>query len=318
MKRQLSSRAHPTAWAWRRVSRRRAREPWWGRGWRRRRSCWRWCSPANASTCSGRAGWRWGRGTWWPRWWRSAPGPSAKRGAADEDGRQTKRRKITEGFSIQFGQMVSISKYLGTTQYWYQTFKVLRYWLMTSWFIFNVIPGYSLNFLYGDCDYFFRKLIGSFSLSKLDLQCEYRDRVSNTIPVSYGNNIFCGDYETKDFYFLFFSSNFMQRAICSPNKSMSADRGTQAAVRETERVHRDHWPSSQWQRLRRLSGGCGLGRQKTAPWFPSPGSSPSWDRETRTRAAAAPEQQTLWLFYFFNVPEQKSLWLFYFYFFSRS
>ena len=41
---------------------------------------------------------------------------------------------------LELGQMVSISKYRGTTRYRCRNFKVSNYRLMTGWFILNVIP----------------------------------------------------------------------------------------------------------------------------------------------------------------------------------
>ena len=77
------------------------------------------------------------------------------------------------------GQMVSISKYRGTTRYRYRTFKVSTYRLTIGWFILNGIPGYRGQFidlilLYSDFNYFFPNIIYSFSLYKLNLQHEYR------------------------------------------------------------------------------------------------------------------------------------------------
>ena len=43
---------------------------------------------------------------------------------------------------VEVGRMESISKYLGTTQYQYRTFKVSKYRHRIGWFIFNVIPGH--------------------------------------------------------------------------------------------------------------------------------------------------------------------------------
>ena len=56
---------------------------------------------------------------------------------------------------VELGQMVSISKYRGTTQYQYRIFNVSKYRLTTGWFIFNVIRRYMGLFNHLFFDIFF-------------------------------------------------------------------------------------------------------------------------------------------------------------------